>query len=152
MIAFDIKHGTLPGRTLVNVVLTAGQRALEVDPRSPSYIRELLDMKRITIADTLSALSEPAAFGTNGNDSDQTALDGFESHKSLMEVMLLQMMTTEVSDGLIKTKEEFQAVVNTMTIWTSNIPNASALGVFVSALLDTTLARDVLTHKYSKGM
>ncbi len=154
---FALKHVTLPGRTLVNVLFDQGRKASsrQVDPRIPLYARELLQMQEVSVSDTLAAilpLPVDRHSNVNNDQGDQAAVDAAESQNPRLETMIFQMMTFEISNGLIKTQEGIQAVLKTLIKTKFNTANSDALGYFISAMLNTTLAHEVLTHISSKSV
>ena len=154
---FNLKHVALHGRTLVHVLLDQGRKASsrQVDPRIPLYVRELLHMEAISINHVLSTiLLLPVDNSTNINDaqSDPMAMDavGFQSPR--METTIFQMMTVEISNGLVKSKEELPDILRTLAKTKCNRANSDALGYFISAILNTTFVHDILNHASSKSV
>ncbi len=154
---FNLKHVALPGTSLVHVLLDQGRKASsrQADPRIPLYVREMLRMRQISTCDTLAAiLPLPVENNSNVNEaqSDQAAIDAVESPSPRLETLVFQMMTIEVSNGLIKTREELQAVLESLVKTKFNSVNSDAVGYFISGVLNTTIAHDVLNHVFSKSV
>lgn len=154
---FNLKHVALPGTGLVDVLLDQGRKASsrQVDPRIPLYAREMLQMQQIRTCDTLAAilpLPVDNISNINEDQNDQAAIDTVASQNPRLETLIFQMMTVEVSNGLIKTPEELQAVLKTLVKTKFNSANSAALGYFISALLNTTIAHDVLNRVSSKSV
>lgn len=154
---FNLKHVTLPGTNLVRVLLDQERKAsnCQADPRIPLYVREMLRMQQISTCDLLAAiLPLPVENNTNVNEaqSNQAAIDAVESPSPRLETLVLQMMTIEVSNGLIKTREELQAVFKSLVKTKFNSVNSDAVGYFISGVLNTTIAHDVLNHVFPKSV
>ena len=154
---YNLKHDTLQSRVLVNVLLDVGRKASSrhVDPRIPLYVRMLLHMKEIGISNVLDAiLSMPMDKDPTVNDlqSNPTAMDPLESPNPRLETLILQMMTIDMSDGLVKSKEELQRILRTLIKTKPNNADSNALGYFISAILNTTLAHEVLNHVSAKSV
>ena len=154
---FALKHATLQGRILVNVLLEEGRKisTLQVDPRIPLYVREMLLMGEIGISEVLAAiLPLPLDNHTKANhhESDPTNVNPVESQTPRLETLILQVMTVEMSNGLVNSKDEFQAILRTLAETKLNNANSDALGYFVSAILHSNLAQDILNHASAKSV
>lgn len=154
---FNLKHVALPGTSLVDVLLDQGRKvsSRQVDPRIPLYAREMLQMRQISTCDTLAAiLPLPVDNISNANEdqSDQAAINAVDSHNPRLETLIFQMMTVEISNGLVKTREESQAILKSLVKTKFNSANSDAIGYLISALLNTNIAHDVLNHVSSKSV
>ncbi len=154
---FNLKHDALQGRALVDVLLDVGRKvsSRHVDPRIPLYLRILLQMEGIGISDVLDAISAlPVDNNSNVNDdqSGPITMDPLESQNPRMENLILQMMTTEVPNGLVKSKEELHRILRILVKTKPNSADFDAQGYFISAILNTALAHDVLNHVSAKSV
>ncbi len=112
-------------------------------------------MRQISTCDTLAAiLPLPVENNSDVNEaqSDQAAIDAVESPSPRLETLVFQMMTIEVSNGLIKTREELQAVLESLVKTKFNSVNSDAVGYFISGVLNTTIAHDVQNLVFSKSV
>ena len=150
---FAFQHDSPPGRNLVNVLLNEGQKAStrRSDPRIPLYVREMLQMKVVSTSNVLVATLPLST--ANGLATDDGTVDNTANHQHpRTETLLIQMMTLEISNGLIDSKEDLQDVLGTLIKTKYSSANSEALGYFISAILNTPLAQDVLSHISSKSV
>ena len=153
---FTLKHATLRGRTLVGALLDEGHKVstLQVDPRIPLYVRQMLRMGEIGISEVLVAiLSLPMDSNTNADhdQSQPTNTDTVESQRPRVETLILQMMTVELSNGLVKSKDDLQSIMKSMVKTNFNRANSGALGYFISAMLNSHLADEALNEESAKS-
>ena len=154
---FIFKHDSLPGRILVDVLLDEGRKASKSrpDPRIPLYIREVLQMQVASTSDVLAAILPLPVVKDSTVDDDQsvpTVIDAPEYQNPRTETLILQMMSIEISNGFVNSKEELQDVLRTMVKTKHNVANSEALGYLISAILNTTLTHDILSHSSSKSV
>lgn len=146
---FHGQYPSLRGRKLVQSLLN--DRSPEpplIDPRLPLYIKELLSMGVIGTADVLSSLlprpSEPPLTGQPSLD-DQQILEINGVQKPTIAGLVLQMITAEVADGLLRTNQEVLETLASIVSLVSLVPGSSALGYFVAAVLSMTIVHEVLS-------
>ena len=154
---FTLKHAILQGQILVNVLLDEGRKVStrQVDPRIPLYVREMLLMGQIEISEVLVAILPLNLRNETKANRDQTGptnMDPVESHDTSVEALTLQMMTVEMSNGLVKSRDELRAILRTLTKTSLNGANSSALGYFISAILHSNLAQDIFNRDSAKSV
>ena len=111
-------------------------------------------MKVASLADVLSSLLPPPLEPSpNGQSAyhDQTMLDIGGVHKPKLQAMVFQMLIIEVSEGLLKTRQEVRAALKALIVWMSLFPGSITLGYLVSAMLGMTIAQETLAQASTKG-
>lgn len=146
--AFQFKNPTPSGRQLIRVLLSEGRKSGLEDPRVPLFASELLHMKLCSAADVLASLLPPIS-----EDSlpDQSLPEMEGILRPSIEASILQMMTLQVGEGLLKTNEAIQAVLKSLVAWMTRYPSSRALGYLIYATLSNPLAHPAISHPSMKG-
>ena len=146
--AFQFKNSTPSGRQLIRVLLSEGKKSGLEDPRVPLFASELLRMKLCSAADVLASLLPP----TSEDSVRNQALPEMEGIlRPSIEASILQMMTLEVGEGLLKTNEVIRAVLKSLVAWMTRYPSSRALGYLIYATLSSPLAHAAISHPSMKG-
>lgn len=146
--AFQFKNSAPPGRELIRMLLNEGRKSGLEDPRVPLFASELLHMKLCNAADVLASLLPPTAEDTL---PDQTLPEMEGILRPSIEASILQMMTLQVGEGLLKTSEAIQAVLRSLIAWMTRYPSSRALGYLMYATLSSPLAHTAIRHPSMKG-
>ena len=152
--AFQLKTSTPSGRHLINVLLAEGRKSLLVDPRVPLYARELLHLGSCSAADVLSSMLPSLgadATKTGVGLYDQTLPEIEGTLKPSLEALILQMLTLQIDDGLLKTTGAVQAVLRSLVEWMTRFSGSSALGYLITATLRSPLAQRAIGDSTLKG-
>lgn len=151
---FQDKHPTLRSRTLLTALLKRTVVDGVDDPKVPLYVREMLRLKIASLADVLSSLlpppPEPSSEGQN-TYHDQTMLEVGSAQKPTLPGLVFQMLIVEVSEGLLKTKQDVRAVLKALIAWMSLLPGSTSLGYLVSAVLGMSITQETLREASAKG-
>ena len=146
-IAFQ-KQSSLHGRKLADSIFTS-KPALTNDPRLPLYVLELLSMKFMSVADVLSSLlPRPRDLGGRPDFYDQNFLDAHNTHRPTMAAMIVRLLISEISKGLLKTGREVSALIHCLIPWISMYPGSESLGYLLSSVLGTDAAQKALGHSH----
>lgn len=124
------------------------------DPRVPLYVREMLRLKIASLADVLSSLlPPPSELSPEEHNSyhDQTILEVGSARKPTMQGLVFQMLIVEVSEGLLKTKQDARAALKALIAWMSLLPGSTSLGYLVYAVLSMSITQDMLGEASTKG-
>lgn len=151
--AFQLKTFMPSGRHLISVLLTEGRKPSLVDPRVPLYARELLHLGSCSAADVLYSMlpppgADPAKTGVGLYDQTLPEIEG--TLKPSMEALILQMLTLQIADGLLKTTGAVQGVLRSLVEWMTRFPSSSALGYLISATLNNPLAQRAIGNSSLK--
>lgn len=146
--AFQFKNSTPSGRQLIRVLLNEARKNGLEDPRVPLFASELLHMKLCSAADVLASLLPP----TSEDSLPNQALPEVEGIlRPTIEASILQMITSQVHEGLLKTSEAIQAVLKSLVVWMTRYPSSRALGYLIYATLSSSLAHTAISHPSVKG-
>lgn len=151
---FQWKASTPSGRHLINALLAEGRNPILIDSRVPLYVQELLRLGLCSAADVLSSMLPPGEDLTKTLPVglyDQTFPETEGTLKPSMESLILQMLTLEIYDGLLKTTEAVQAVLRSLVKWITQFPSSTALGYLVTATLSSPLAQRAIGDSSLKG-
>lgn len=145
---FQFKNSTPSGRQLIRILLYEAQTNGLDDPRVPLFASQLLHMELCSAADVLDSLLPPAA-----EDSlpDQVLPEMEGILRPSIEATILQMMTIQFGEGLLKTVEQIQAVLRSLVAWMTRYPSSRALGLFMYATLSSPLAHAAISRPSMKG-
>lgn len=146
--AFQFKNSTPSGRHLIHVLLSEGRKNGLQDPRVPLFASELLHMKLCSAADILVSLLPP----TSGDSISDQALPEMEGIlRPSIEASILQMMTLQIDEGLLKTNQAIQVILKPLIAWMTRYPSSRALGILIYATLSSPLAHTAISHPSMKG-
>lgn len=149
---FRSKHVTSPRHHVANVLVEETRKTAFLDPRSVLYMRDLLRMRIIRAADVLDSIIPL----TNSDlpvpiiDYYDDPITGQESHKVSFESMVLQMLTAEVVQGILKSVEEIRSLLKSLIAWMIIYPNSNVLGYLISASLSSPMAHDAVSQPSAK--
>ena len=149
------KNRSIGGQKLVNSLLNDASKPALSDPRLALYLSNLISMKVITVADVLSSLLPPPlnlSLEGQPNFYDQSMLEVQGVHKPTMLAIIIEMLTSEVSKGVLETNREVLATLKSLIAWISVFPGSSSLGYLVSAFLGTDSVQNTLSQKSAKGL
>lgn len=136
---FQSKHFVVPaGRHLVSILLSPQSTLDTGDPRIPLYIRQLLHLGACNAADVLVSLrlldekEKPGVYDPNILEMGNQTVS--------VEAMVIQMLTTEVIEGLLKATEDVQAILKALVPIITRYPGSAALGYLTAAVLSSSVA------------
>ena len=151
---FHAKHSSTRGRKLVDALLNEVSKPALTDPRLPLYIRELLALRVVAVADVLWSILPPPldlSLGEQPNFYDQNMLEVQGVRKPTLAAILVQMLTSDIAEGSLKTTQEVLATLKCIVAWINLFPGSSALGYLVSAFLSVNIVQKALGQKVAKG-
>ena len=127
------------------------------DPRLPLYLKELLHVGKCEIADILIAM---LAIGTSALDVLSSASNPKEDADTLgdpNEILLsfdsiLQMLTAEVNDGIIASRQDAIKTIQAMDAWLTKYPMILSLGYLIAAALGQNIIQQGLGQDSSKDL
>ena len=153
-ITFHTKHTSTRGRKLADALLHEISKPALTDPRLPLYIRELLALRIISVADILWSILPPSldlSLGEQPNFYDQNTLEIQGVRKPTIEAIMVQMLTSEIAEGSLKTTQEVLTTLKCIIAWINLFPGSSALGYLVSAFLSIDIVQGALSQKVARG-
>lgn len=153
-ITFHAKHTSTRGRKLVDALLNEISKPALTDPRLPLYIKELLALKVISVADVLWSMLPPPldlSLGEQPNFYDQYMLEVQGVRKPTIAAIMVQMLTSDIAEGSLKTAQEVLATLKGLVAWINLFPGSSALGYLVSAFLSVDVVPKVLGQRKAKS-
>ncbi|CAF9933893.1 MAG: mediator complex subunit [Heterodermia speciosa] len=153
-ITFHAKHTSTRGRKLVDALLHEISKPAINDPRLPLYIRELLALEIVSVADVLWSMLPPPldlSLGEQPNFYDQSMLEVHNVRKPTIAAIMVQMLTSEIAEGSLKTAQEVLATLKGVVAWINLFPGSSALGYLVTAFLSVEIVQRVLGQRIAKG-
>ena len=153
-ITFQSQKTSLHGPRLIQCLFAHEplERTLK-DPRLIIYIKELVSMRVIYVADVLSSLLPNSLHGLSRRQSDiydQQFLDINGVQKPTIAALVLQMMTVEIGQGLLRTDKDVHQALASLIPLISIAPNSMALGYFVSAVFATNVVQNSLSLSSAK--
>ncbi|KAL8697963.1 MAG: hypothetical protein Q9201_006830 [Fulgogasparrea decipioides] len=101
---FEVEQPGIPSARLVQALIGAGRRDGYIDPRLSGYLEALLALNRVDVG-TLLAVAEPSQ-GDNETISDSTLLDAGDPTKPSLQLVVVQLLTRKIADGIIKEDSE----------------------------------------------
>lgn len=148
---FQSNHFVVPiGRDLVTILLSPQSTLATEDPRIPLYIRQLLHLGACNAADVLVALrvldekDKPDVYDPNSLEIGNQPVS--------VEAMVIQMLTTEVIEGLLKASEDVPDVLKSLAPIVMRYPGSAALGYLVAAILSSSVANVSLNQLSTKSI
>lgn len=151
---FQDRYPTLRCRTLLVVLFKRTLADGVDDPRVPLYVREMLRLRIASLADVLLSLlpspSEPSS-ERHHLYPDQTILEIGSAQKPTLQGLVFQVLIVEVSDGLLKTKQDVRAALKALIAWMSLLPGSTSLGYLVYAVLGMSITQETLGEASTKG-
>lgn len=148
--AFQSKHSVPSGRDLVSILLNPKFAAATEDPRIPLYIRQLLHLGACDIADVLASLRLIEERSGVVDGYDQNILE-IGNQPPSTEATIIQILTTEVIEGVLQNAEEVQAILRALVPMVARYPSSTALGFLISAILSSPLANTTLNESSTKS-
>lgn len=150
---FQFKYDTPPGQQLIGILFSESRKTAISDPRLPSYTRELIHLGLCDAAEILNYMLLSFKVDSSNEEIpfyDHAMLD-METQPPSLEATILQMLITEVIQGLLKTGAQIQAVLRSLTAWVARFPGSNVLGYLISATLNSPKAQELFTHSSNQS-
>lgn len=146
---FHDRYAALHSRTVLEGLIKQTKLNGVQDPRVPQYVREMLRLRVVSVADVLaSLLPPPPERSTDGQASyhDQNMLDVAGVPKPTYQAFIFQMLIVEILDGLLNSREEIRSVVKALVPWMLLFPASTTMGSLVVAVLSTPVGQETLAE------
>lgn len=150
---FQFKYDTPSGQHLVGILFSASRKTAVSDPRLPLYTRELIHLGLCDAAEILNYMLPRSKVDSSTEEIqfyDHTVLD-METQPPSLEATILQMLITEVIQGLLKTGAQIQAVLRSLIVWVARFPGSNVLGYLISAALNSPQAPELFGHSSNQS-
>lgn len=150
---FQFKYDTPSSQRLIGLLFSESRRTAILDPRLPLYTRELIHLGLCDAADILDYMLPSSKVNLSNEEIqfyDHTMLD-IETQPPSIEATILQMLTTEVIQGLLKTGAQIQAALQSLTAWVARFPGSNVLGYLISATLNSPRAQELFSHSSNQS-
>ena len=151
---FQTGHPLLHRQTLLDALVKRTEPGNVRDPRVLQYVRELLRMKAVSLADVLSSLLPPPLEPpSNGQNAyyDQMMLDIGNAQQPTSEALVFRVLIVEVSEGLLTSNHEVKAALKALIPWMSLFSGSTTLGYLVLAILGTTITQELFGQASMRG-
>ncbi|KAL8733308.1 MAG: hypothetical protein Q9166_002132 [cf. Caloplaca sp. 2 TL-2023] len=138
--------------SLARALLDCALIGQHVDPRIPGYLELLLDAKKINVISLLLAAAQLLQ-PDDRKDSYLALLDvGYTANLSLLQTVILQLLTRKVANGIIERDIELLAFLDELRPWMTKHPSSVTLGFLIATTFDCTLAQDVMPRVKAKSV
>lgn len=147
---FQFKYDTPSSQRLIGILFSESRKTAISDPRLPLYTRELIHLGLCDAAEILNYMLLSSKVDKEIQFFDHAMLD-METQPPSLEATILQMLITEVIQGLLKTGAQIQAVLKSLTAWVARFPGSNVLGYLISATLNSPRAQELFSHPSDKS-
>ena len=150
---FQFKYNTPSGQRLIGILINESRKTNIRDPRLPSYARELIHLGLCDAAEILNYMLA-SLNGDSSNEEiqfDDSAMLDMETQTPSLEATILQMLITEIIQGLLKTGPQVQAVLKSLTAWVARFPASNVLAYLISATLNSPRAQELFRHSSNQS-
>ena len=150
---FQFKYDTPSGQQLIGILFSASRKTAISDPRLPLYTRELIHLELCNAAEILNYMLPRSKVDPSNEELqfyDHAMLD-METQPPSLEATILQMLITEVIQGLLKTEAQIHAVLRSLTAWVARFPGSTVLGYLISATLNSPQAPELFSHSSNQS-
>lgn len=149
LVAFEAKYSTVPSARLAEVLLDAGCRDGDVDPRLPIFQEALLDSNRISVSSLLSSVQPRQS--EDGVAKDTSLLDAQDPAKPSVQAVTLSLLSRKIVNGFIAKDSELFILLKALVPWMNHFPSSITLGFLVSATLGCPIAQEALPGAKAKS-
>ena len=150
---FQFRYDTPSGQHLIGILFSESRKTGISDPRLPLYTRELIHLGLCDAAEILNYMLPSSKVDSSNEELqfyDHAMLD-METQPPSLEARILQMLITEVVQGLLKTGAQIQAVLKSLTAWAARFPGSNVLGYLISATLNSPSAQELFSHSSNQS-
>lgn len=150
---FQFKYDTPSGQHLIGILFGESRKTGISDPRLPLYTRELIHLGLCDAAEILNYMLPSSKVDSSNEELqfyDHAMLD-METQPPSLEARILQMLITEVVQGLLQTGPQIQAVLKSLTEWVARFPGSNVLGYLISATLNSPPAQELFSNSSNQS-
>lgn len=150
---FQFKYDTPSGQHLIGILFSASRKTAISDPRLPLYTRELIHLGLCNAAEILNYMLPKSKVDASNDELqfyDHSMLD-METQPPSLEATILQMLITEIIQGLLTTEAQIHAVLRSLTAWVARFPGSNVLGYLISATLNSPQAPELFSHSSNQS-